>query len=205
LKFNDFSFSYSPWQEPSLTFSAYNAKGQLLERAKEFFKPSYSSLDTDLVNRENLWLRSDASGGEAAPAEVGSSDGGKASRHQSTTEVIKFYWGCQWHMSTPLQNLEEGSFVLIEMRDGGAGSSSEYPPSTVNSGCHWGRYPINFSTINSTVEELLGLQHIPYNSGSAANKRLMLSPTGTGSSDTTSLLFLDCTLHRRERNIKSWS
>ena len=57
----------------------------------------------------------------------------------------------------------------MEVKDGAVGAND-----SADATCHWSRYPINFSTINSTTDEVLKLNSIQ-NSSSANSRRLMLT------------------------------
>lgn len=156
-------FVGSSWTKPTIAFSVYNSKGQPIERTQELLHPALSSVD------QNSW---------AASASNSSNGSSVKAFLRKQNPVMSFYWGGHWHMSTPLQNLEAGSFVLVELRDGNADPTS--------ASTYWTRYAINFSTINSTCEESLPLG-IVQNSASAAGKRTMLTgpaPTAGTSSNS---------------------
>lgn len=177
----------SHWVDPCASFSVYNDKGQLIERTKELLNPALSSID-----RAGYALGE----GYSFPSPLGTA----------------LFWGAYWHMHTPLQNIEAGSFVLLELRDGAADNHD-------NAGCYWARYPVDFATVNSTSDEPLQLSFIA-NSHSAASRRAMLTTTpspaasvpapstspGRPSSTSKRPLLaaearVDCLLHRRDRNV----
>jgi hypothetical protein len=175
--------------DPSASFSVYNSKGQLIERTKELLNPALSSLDQVAYALGEGYTHPTAS---SAPG---------------TT----LFWGAYWHMQTPLQNVEAGSVVLLELRDGAAELDS--------AGCYWTRYALDFASINSTTDEPLSLNYIQSSHG-AASRRTMLTaaspasaasqasqavvrsaPNGAKTQAKTAEARVDCVLHRRDRNV----
>lgn len=142
----------------------YNSKGQAIERTQELLHPALSSVD------QAAW---------AASISISSANSTSVKAFlRKQHPFMTLYWGAYWHMTTPLQNIDAGSFVLVELRDGDAdpGAAAAY----------WARYAINFVTINSTYDEALPLGVVP-NSTSAASRRAMLTgPAPTAANTSTS-------------------
>ena len=175
-------------------FSVYNSKGQLIECVQELLNPVLSSIDRE------AYAAADPVAAENLPRRQG--------------KYTSLYWGAYWHMRTPLQNLEAGTCVVIEVSDGASEQAS--------APCYWARYPISFASINCAQDEVLPLSLIQ-NSQSAVSRRAMLSApvapsvvpasasrTSRSSSvggaeaglrSRSSELHLDCVLHRRDRNV----
>lgn len=113
-------------------------------------------------------------------------------------------------MHTPLQNLEAGSFVLIEVRDGSAEENST--GNSANNTTFYTRYALDYSTINAVYDQVLPLAAVA-NGLAAASRRTMLThpvappqvsavsrDSGTVVSlPKTSQLTVDCVLHRKDR------
>lgn len=98
--------------QPVLVVAAYNSKRQLVEAGKELRGPAWTSA-------------------EQAASSPSASPPASATKH--------IYWGVLWHMQTPLENLEEGSYVLVEYKarsDGPVVSAAQVSldRQTVNSG-----------------------------------------------------------------------
>lgn len=86
---------------------------------------------------ENAWeLRN--------PAQIKRVEGGSA--------VQEVYWGSTWHMQTPLENLETGSYLVIEFHPDSSIHSN--PASRANTFATTAVYPINTEVINSGIQVL---------------------------------------------------
>lgn len=167
-----------------MSFSVHNSAGQLIEKSQEVLQPALSSVD------QHTHLTQPA----------------------SPSSHIALYWGSYWHMHTPLQNLEAGSFVLIEVRDGSAEDTSSSNSGNTNHMTFYTRYALDYSTINAVYDQVLPLGAVA-NGLAAASRRTMLThpvapPLGSAASRAsgsltslpkTSQLTVDCVLHRKDR------
>jgi len=193
-----------------VSFSVHNSAGQLIEKSQEILQPALSSMDQAQWSPSSP-LPSPARDGGAPPS--GSGSGSVQSFLRSQHPHVALHWGAYWHMATPLQNLEQGSFILIEVRNG---SAEDHSGALANPTTYFTRYALDYATINSTFEQTLPLG-VVQNGLNAAGKRTMLThpvvppvkvtgehgtisrPVSGAPLPTTSQLTVDCVLHRKDR------
>ncbi len=179
-----------------MSFSVHNSAGQLIEKSQEVLQPALSSVDQ---RAHQLNQQGQGSTQPSPPPPP------------PPPSHVALYWGSYWHMHTPLQNLEAGSFVLIEVRDGSAEENSTSSGNSANNTTFYTRYALDYSTINAVYDQVLPLAAVA--NGLAASRRTMLThpvapplvsahsrDSGTVVSlPKTSQLTVDCVLHRKDR------
>ena len=165
----------SGWTNPSVSLSVYNSTGQLIEKSQEVLQPALSSVD------QQQWAPS-----SPQPSPV---PGTRTSREntpsapsptvqsflRSQNPHVELYWGAYWHMATPLQNLEAGSFVLIELRNGSSEDSTGGLPN--NPTTFWTRYALDFNTVNSAHDQVLPLNMVQNGLNAAGRRAMLTSPS----------------------------
>lgn len=111
-------------EKSAIIISAYNSSKQLIEATKEMKSP--------------VWIDDVKTSGESV------------SNNKNKGEGLKILWGCSWHMQTPLDNLEPGSFIVIEYKSPPIIAQSSASSSTVS-----GIIELNMNTIDSGLQSLL--------------------------------------------------
>ncbi len=111
-------------EKSSIIISAYNSTKQLIETTKELKSP--------------IWIEDS---GDSA---------GSTNSVKTKNEGFKVFWGYSWHMQTPLDNLEIGSFITVEYRAPPIVAQSAVSANSVS-----GMLELNISNLDSGHQFLL--------------------------------------------------
>jgi len=90
---------------PSITLSVYNSKHQLVEKDKVLQLP--------VLIRTTDQQQQQASPPITATTSEEDTTATSASHHNQHCRLV---WGSTWHMETPLENLEPGSFIVVQVQ-----------------------------------------------------------------------------------------
>lgn len=152
------------WDRPRLSFSVYNSKGQVLEEMCTLRHPIVSSVDKLQWPDENGPTSPSSSSDRRGSNSTLQRRGSESSTPKRNLDYLDLWWGTSWHMRTPLENIEEGSFVLIqlqqELSDSTSGSSkggAAVDAYANDEPVYWTRFVIDVDTIQTSEEDLLPL------------------------------------------------
>eukprot|EP01038_Epipyxis_sp_PR26KG_P005251 gene5251-7297_t len=181
-------------KEPVLIISVFNQKLQQVEKVQQVGYPIHWSVASAAV--QSL-----------------------ASQSSRRSHIVENYWGCQYTMVTPLENIETGSFILFELKEYGdtsivdpqqnkSNSLLRNNPSVISN--EWAYYVIDRDTINSANDTSVIFMKYPVtifdqtsNSTSKKKQKLIGLPpppkeTVSKGGDGCSKLQCDIILHRKE-------
>lgn len=107
----------------------------------------------------------------------------------SRVGVSSFYWGSSWNMLIPVENLESGSFFIVDIQD----------ENSNNSNVLWGAYTINLNEIDSATDRAC------LNSISLPNKnqktQTLLNCLSSQSPASNLFIYFDVLIHRRNKDV----
>jgi len=92
---------------PSITLSVYNSKHQLVEKEKVLQLPVL------IRTADQRQQQQQASPPITATTSEEDTTVTSASHHNQHCRLV---WGSTWHMETPLENLEPGSFIVLQVQ-----------------------------------------------------------------------------------------
>jgi hypothetical protein len=99
---------------PSITLSVYNSKHQLVEKEKVLQLPV---LIRTADQQQQQQQQQHASPPITATTSEEDTTVTSASHHNQHCRLV---WGSTWHMETPLENLEPGSFIVVQVQLAGS-------------------------------------------------------------------------------------
>lgn len=103
---------------PSITLSVYNSKHQLVEKEKVLQLPVLiRTADHHHHQQQHQQQHHQQQQQVSSPTTATTSDedttGTSTSHHNQHCRLV---WGSTWHMETPLENLEPGSFIVLQVQ-----------------------------------------------------------------------------------------
>ena len=105
-------------------------------------------------------------------------------------DTNSIYWGSAWNLTIPLENLENGSFIIFDIQDENNGN---------NNTVIWSVYTINLNEIDSSAERA------PLSTSIMSNKnqktQTLLNFLASSSPTGNVFLYFDVLIHKKNKDV----